>query len=403
MKRSVEVKKVIGSLCSLLTASGLKSVPGPETFRRAKFGAGEKEEDQFWLLLADILQTADIISCDIIKEPTGASECRKLVAAGLWRTGYYADWMYGSQSGRSFCSRDLLVALGWLLATGALEKLVTLRVQQLDRTLLMAVPVTPRCGGELQLSSASLRRLQWLNGRRRHQGRTLLSMLTERTRLLHAVLSAGLSSSSCGQDSAALKEDRVCARQLCDLLEAYLKWRQTEDVFWIWMDSVVDCHLTVTRSPAHAANHSPVGDCLHGNQGLEKLNQMLLRWSTAQGGPRRTGADVKDPGGQMVRDGIDPSSSPPPLHSFPQVCRVRLRAKMVGRHSSRPAETPHGRTGPPPSWSEIPNELQVSEATELLLHGETLLLERRETQRRTNRARLQEVVGRLETLVLIPP
>lgn len=37
---SVEVKQVIGALCRLLTTTGLKAVPPPETFRRAKFGGG---------------------------------------------------------------------------------------------------------------------------------------------------------------------------------------------------------------------------------------------------------------------------------------------------------------------------------------------------------------------------
>lgn len=76
-----------------------------------------------------------------------ASECRKLVAAGLWQTGYYADWMYGKeegerQEGRNFSSKDLLLGVGWLLATGTLEKLLTQRVQQLDKTLLTSIPVS---------------------------------------------------------------------------------------------------------------------------------------------------------------------------------------------------------------------------------------------------------------------
>lgn len=76
-----------------------------------------------------------------------ASEHRKLVAVGLWQTGYYADWMYGrekgeGEEGRNFSSKDLLLALGWLLATGTLEKLLAQRVQQLDKTLLTSLPVS---------------------------------------------------------------------------------------------------------------------------------------------------------------------------------------------------------------------------------------------------------------------
>lgn len=37
---AVEVKQVIGALCTLLAASGLDRVPPPENFRRAKFGGG---------------------------------------------------------------------------------------------------------------------------------------------------------------------------------------------------------------------------------------------------------------------------------------------------------------------------------------------------------------------------
>lgn len=166
-----------------------------------------------------------------------ASEHRKLVAAGLWQTGYHADWIYerglreGGEEGR-FSSRDLLLALGWLLAIGTLEKLLTQRVQQLDKTLLTPTPVrtagtihtmllcvlgaclpfystdnpnsvlqynfislisasvfqvNPQISPEVHLHSASLRRLQWLIGCLRHQGRILLSMQDERASLLHAV------------------------------------------------------------------------------------------------------------------------------------------------------------------------------------------------------------------------
>lgn len=66
---------------------------------------------------------------------------RKLVVAGLWQTGYYFDWTCDRDKrgweGQAFSSRDLLLALGGLLAIGALEKLLTKRVQQLDKTLLM--------------------------------------------------------------------------------------------------------------------------------------------------------------------------------------------------------------------------------------------------------------------------
>ncbi|XP_042357357.1 tubulin epsilon and delta complex protein 1 [Plectropomus leopardus] len=410
---SVEVKQVIAALCRLLTATGLHPVPAPDTFRRAKFGAGLEVEDQFWQLLADILQLSGIVSCEASAQPGGASECRKLVAAGLWQTGYHADWMYwrdggeGREGGRS-SSRDLLLALGWLLAEGQLEKLLSQRVQQLDRTLLTPTPVNPQLSSELQLDPACLRKLQWLVGCLRHQGRTLLSMQEERTRLLHVVFSASRPSSvssSADQSSTVLKKDCVCIRQLCDLLEAYLNWKQVEKVFWTWMDSVVDCHLTdpAVKKPTHAPDGS-ARVCHHGNRGLEKLEDMLLRLPTGQKGQRRGRGEAEDRAeeGQRLQDGSNTSclspflSSLPCIPSHPQVYRARLQTEKPVRHSSHRAEGPHG-------GAETLGELPASQAAHTLLQTEALLLERRDRQRLANRMQLQEMIGRLDELVLIPP
>lgn len=122
------------------------------------------------------------------------------MAAGLRRSGFHGDWMYGGDGSSS--SRDLLLALGWLLADGVLETLLAGRVAQLDRTLLSAgssspplvTPVTlgVECSAQLEPDAASLRRLQWLMGNVRHQGRTLLSAVGARSRALHEVISVSL-------------------------------------------------------------------------------------------------------------------------------------------------------------------------------------------------------------------
>ncbi|XP_076604208.1 uncharacterized protein tedc1 isoform X2 [Chaetodon auriga] len=359
---SVPVKQVIGALCSLLVATGLEVVPLPETFRRAKFGGGHDVEDQFWLLLANILQTAGIVSCKAYAQRGGASEQRKLVVAGLWRTGYHANWMYGREGGDGgergrFTSRDLLLVLGWLLAKGTLEKLLTQRVQQLDKTLLTPTSVNTQLSSELQLDSLSLRKLQWLIGCLRYQGQTLLSMQEEQTRLLYAVLFAIPPStvSSSDQSSKLLKED-----------------------------SVVDCHLTdpVVETPTHAPNGS-ARLCHHGNRGLKKLEEMLLRLPTVQGGPENTSLPP-------------PLSCLPSLPSFPKASRARLQTERPVKYSRDPAEGLHG-------GAQAPDELPSSHAVQVLLQIEALLLERRDGQRLANRMRLQEMVGRLDKLVLIPP
>ncbi|XP_039992272.1 tubulin epsilon and delta complex protein 1 isoform X2 [Xiphias gladius] len=402
---SLQVKQVIGTLCRLLAATGLDSIPAPETFRRAKFGGGV-EEGQFWQLLANILKRIGIVSSEASTQLRGDSEHRKLVAEFLWQTGCHAEWTYGrevgeGQEGRSFSSRDLLLALGWLLATGTLEKLLTQQVKQLDKLLLTSIPVNTQFSHELQVGSASLRRLQWLIGYLRHQGRILLSMVEERTWLLHAVFSSSLPSivsSSSDQSSTVLKNDCVRTWQLCDLLEAYLNWKQVEKVFWTWMESVVDCNLTdpVIKKPTHTPTV-----CHYGNQGLEKSEDMLLRLPTAQKRQRRGRGDTEDRRGERMQGGLGTSSpnplvfSLPSLPSFSQAYRVRLQVERPVRHSNYPAERLYGRP-------KAPDELPVSQAAQLLLQTEALLLERRDRQRLVNTMQLQEMIGGLDDLVLIP-
>nr|XP_020464236.1 uncharacterized protein C14orf80 homolog [Monopterus albus] len=402
---SVEVKQVIGTLCRLLEATGLSAVPAPETFRRAKFGDGLEVESQFWQLLFDILHRSGIVYCKSSTQSRGGSEHRKLVVAGLWQTGYHADWMYEREAGeeeegRSLSSKNLLLALGWLLATGTLEKLLAQRVQQLDQTLLTSVPENTQVACRLQFDMASLRRLQWLVGCLKHQGKTLMSMLEERTRLLHAVLSVSLPStvsSWSDQSSTALSDDCVRMQQLCDLLESYLNWKPVEKVFWTWMDSVVDWHFKdpVVKEPLHPPNVS-TRKCHHGNQGLEKLEDMLLRLPTAQKGQRRGRGDGEVRGGERLQGGMDTSSLLLSLSSLPpysQAHRASLQAVRTVKHSSYPAEGLYGR-------ASTPGVLPSSEAAQLLLQT---VLERRDRQRLANRMQLQERIGRVEELVLIPP
>lgn len=405
----VEVKQVIGSLCRLLAACGLEAVPPPETFRRAKFDGGAAVEEQFWKLLGGILQGAGLVASGDHKQQKG--DLQKQVAAGLWQTGYYAEWLWCGQDGegggeaRSSSSRGLLLALGWLLAGGALEKLLTRQVQQLDRTLLtVPAQACPQPPGDMQVDAASLRKLQWLIGRLRFQGRSLLSMQEERARLLHAILSAILPSSvpSSDQNSTVLMEDCACMLQFCDLLEAYLTWKQVEKVFWTWMDSVTDLMETVDKKPAPAANRSATV-CRHGQRGLETLEGVLSNLPTRQEGQRRGAAGVEDRDGQVKSQRGSPApplpsglSLFPSMEPLPHFYRAKLQSDRPVKGSSRAVEGPQ-------AGAEAPGELPSSQVAQLLRQTEALLTERRDKQRLANRMLLQDLIGQLEDLVLIPP
>ncbi|XP_054909574.1 tubulin epsilon and delta complex protein 1 isoform X3 [Poeciliopsis prolifica] len=335
---SVDVRRVIGSLCRLLAGLGLDPVPAPDAFRRAKFGGGP--EDSFWLLLSNILQRSGVIFSETICQPTGGS--KELVVAGLWQSGYHGDWTSGGSGS------DPLLALGWLLAQGVLEKLLAGQVAVLDRTLLDTWPVSTgtRTLEPALPDSISLRTLQWLMGRLRHQGRTLLCTTRGRTRALH--------------------DDSACIQRLCDVLEAYLSWRRVENVFWTWMDSVADRRHGV---PQAATPFRALGTCHHGNQGLAQLEQLLMKLPIAQ--------ETESLQGQRSQDHQACTSPVLSVPSIRQVWRPRLQA---------------GARGPPAS----------PPALERLLQAERLLLRHRAARRLANRKRLQLLMRRLRRRVFVP-
>lgn len=86
----------------------------------------------------------------------------------------------------------------------------------------------------------------------------------------------------------------------------------------------------------------------------------------------------------------------PALPAIHQVYQARLQAERAVKHSSHSSGEPRG-------GAEAPDELSSSQVTQLLLQTEALLLERRERHRLANRMWLQDLVGRLDQLVLIPP
>ncbi|XP_056446063.1 tubulin epsilon and delta complex protein 1-like isoform X3 [Gadus chalcogrammus] len=379
-KGAVRVQEVIGALCRMLTATGLDSVPTPEVFRRAKFNCGPEVEDPLWKLLASVLKTCNIISVEASPElPEMASDHRRLVAVGLWQSGYHVDWIrcVGEQGGECVpCSRELLLALGWLLATGAVETLLAHRAKQLDSTRWDPAVMTAPTVGEAHMDRPSLRKLQWLFGSLRSQRRSLLSMQEEQSKLVTM--------------------ECVRMQDLSQLLKSYTDWKHTEKLFWVWMDSVVEGHATDQRvacplnSDANASANRSRAVCPHGDWGLECLNDMLLGLPTVQ---RKRGqrGEEKEPGGRRrgqesddrppaERDGGTAPPLPPCLSPSAQGYRLRLQ----------------GEAGDP-------GALRASERRRLLMLTESSLLEGRERCQRANRMQFQEMIGRLEDMVLIAP
>ncbi|NWJ03591.1 TEDC1 protein, partial [Crypturellus undulatus] len=188
----------------------------------------------------------------------------RFVKSALWYYGYGRSELYGLPCDGSAGSRELLLAFSWLLhqlrlperllardrvRTGDEASVCTceddLPCSQEDRT-----EVAPECSLEDQVD---VRYLQWLSGRLRFQWQSLHALHQEQCKLLHKI---HLFTSGCHMDKIlghfSVTETDLVRRpenykQLLELLEsetmqleAFLEWKQLEQVYWQWMEAVLD-------------------------------------------------------------------------------------------------------------------------------------------------------------------
>nr|XP_044630384.1 tubulin epsilon and delta complex protein 1 isoform X5 [Equus asinus] len=209
-----------------------------------------------WRLLFHVLspRPAD----DAAALPTPEAQAR-LVKSVLRSQGYPRRALVQLPEDGSQGSRELLLALSWLLARGPLlERLLAqIRVRLGDEmpvceceVLASPGPPAPRVEAD---GCVDIRHLQWLMGKLRFRWRNLITSQQEHCALLgkvHSYTRGCHSDRSLGHLSvteAELLRDPEGGRQLLRRLEsenarleAALEWRRRELVFWQWMDTVLD-------------------------------------------------------------------------------------------------------------------------------------------------------------------
>ncbi|XP_064149176.1 tubulin epsilon and delta complex protein 1 isoform X1 [Loxodonta africana] len=245
--------EAIAALCRTLPAG-----PGPETFRRAKFDLPEAAP-ALWRLLSCVLSPRS--EADTTGSLTREAQVR-LVKSAMRSQGYPRPALFQLPEDGSQGSRELLLALSWLLARGPLIE------QLLARTRVRLGDEMPVCECEdLAYGRASpglptpskdadgcvdVRHVQWLMGKLRFRWRSLISSHQEHCALLskiHKYTQGCHSDRNLGHLSVAeteLLRDPEGGQQLLQMLEfenvrleAALEWRRLEQVFWQWMDTVL--------------------------------------------------------------------------------------------------------------------------------------------------------------------
>uniref|UniRef100_A0A8C7AG40 Tubulin epsilon and delta complex 1 n=1 Tax=Neovison vison TaxID=452646 RepID=A0A8C7AG40_NEOVI len=256
----------VGALPEAIAALSqtLPAGPSPEIFRRAKFDRPEAAP-ALWQLLFRVLSPP--AAAGTRASPALGAQVR-LVKSALCSQGYPRRVLARLPEDGSQGSRELLLALAWLLARGPLLEhlLAQTRVWLGDEIPLwqyeaLASPGPPAPCQEAD-GPVDIRHLQWLMGTLRFRWRDLITSQQELCALLgkiHSYTRGCHSDRGLGHLSVAeteLLRDPEGGRQLLQRLEsentrleAALQWRRRELVFWQWMDTVLgSCPLQT--SPA---------------------------------------------------------------------------------------------------------------------------------------------------------
>uniref|UniRef100_A0A8C7AG45 Tubulin epsilon and delta complex 1 n=1 Tax=Neovison vison TaxID=452646 RepID=A0A8C7AG45_NEOVI len=223
----------VGALPEAIAALSqtLPAGPSPEIFRRAKFDRPEAAP-ALWQLLFRVLSPP--AAAGTRASPALGAQVR-LVKSALCSQGYPRRVLARLPEDGSQGSRELLLALAWLLARGPLLEhlLAQTRVWLGDEIPLwqyeaLASPGPPAPCQEAD-GPVDIRHLQWLMGTLRFRWRDLITSQQELCALLGKLLQR-------------LESENT-------RLEAALQWRRRELVFWQWMDTVLgSCPLQT--SPA---------------------------------------------------------------------------------------------------------------------------------------------------------
>uniref|UniRef100_A0A8C6YV88 Tubulin epsilon and delta complex 1 n=1 Tax=Nothoprocta perdicaria TaxID=30464 RepID=A0A8C6YV88_NOTPE len=191
-----------------------------------------------------------VLSCPVL---SFADAQVRSVKRALWYYGYGRRQLYGLRGDGSAGSRELLLAFSWLLLRLALPERLLARRGASAADEASVCTVSASCLTEMAPDYSledpvDVRYLQWLSGRLRFQWQSLHALHQEQCKLLHKI---HLFTSGCHMDKvlghlSVTETDLVRQpenyKQLLESLEsetvqleAFLEWKQLEQIYWQWM------------------------------------------------------------------------------------------------------------------------------------------------------------------------
>ncbi|XP_041351646.1 tubulin epsilon and delta complex protein 1-like [Gigantopelta aegis] len=262
---TTQVRETIELLSTILVENGTSLVHA-EHFRLAKFDKNDAVP-VLWRLLFELLYFCQFGGIDLAaiqaRSYLSTEERCVYVKRGLQERGYLSRVFASLPNDASAGSRELLLAFAWLFCTEDItDKFMNKCTSPLEEDVhflhqdqlssIESSVAKPSVQRSISDPGSSVRNLLMLNGKLRLNLRRLYALQQEEARLTYKVHNAtsGVSLSPelnhltltevhLLRHPEKLKKMLFLLEKDNERLEHLLSWKEQEDVFWTWMDSVL--------------------------------------------------------------------------------------------------------------------------------------------------------------------
>jgi len=293
-----QIRDTIEALCIVLNNHCPNKLCA-ESFRQAKFDKDEATET-LWLTLHTVLCTESLKPTDICNHGV-VNLCKHK----MFQKGYRVNDFFRLPEDMSCGSRELMLALGWLMAK---QDVVTTFINKLEPLISEDPPMDLTLYGEIPLPAApdgftetvtqtdsktSVDVAECLILKYHKLNSSLKSLLAARnayTKIvckLHSILKASKSQSSShfsSQDVYLLRHPQELTKYqeklewFCTYTKALVLWSVNEQTFWKWMESVLDAKFLRGTETEHGI-YCPQKHLFKPSRTLQKAKQHQVQLS----------------------------------------------------------------------------------------------------------------------------
>ncbi|CAM4745380.1 unnamed protein product [Rotaria magnacalcarata] len=254
-----QVRPVIECFCQIISLHGFTSIT-PEIFRLAKFNRNEATTP-LWRLIFEIIHydpTRNSQQESINKfDQTSKDVLVEMIKSNLFTCGYTYEYFLALDNKMEQGSQQLLICLGWLIYQSKLIENIMEKCLNSDSIIDYDDTSSLYQNNKIERTKSSplekdlagqVKQAMRVNSKLRFTLRRLHGLVIENTNLQHQIHGFHNMSSF---EAHLCQHPHLLSHYMIELenenrkLNLFLFWNEHQDVFWKWMESVLDQETTV--------------------------------------------------------------------------------------------------------------------------------------------------------------